>query len=620
MPSRSALDTAHAGRNEKPIEAPESRASRQRDWFWLVLLVLPPFLIFPRLGQPLLWQDEAETALLGRSVLEHGYPLATGERIISDQPGRADLNASGVWIWSPWLQHYAVALAFALFGISAWAARLPFALAGWASLLVSYATLIELSRNRRLCRYALVLLLGSVPFLLHVRQCRYYAPLALASMLQLLGYLRLTREGRGGATLFCCGGIGVYYTFFPQLVASTAAMCIHALLYHRRRRFLVRLGILCGAIAAATLPFFIYTRSWSRNYQEVGYGFESVPRYLSTLRAYLLQIHVYAWPALILVPVLWTGRPGGWLLPTRFILTACALVWVVAVVGPPGTLSFVVMAAATAAALVWLGRDLIRHPERFARFGLPVQELALAVLVSGVSVLFFAGVSNFPFFRYLIGLLPLFALATASSVLALAPRPWIAVALTGCLLACDLLHLGVFSAAHWAVGGPNLGPFPVTQSDGSGFLAGDVYSESTLRLREPLPRITSWIREYAYELTHDYAGPVSAVVGHLRANARPGDTLVTSYEHFSLMFHTDLRVYSYIEALDLAREPDWVFVHGMHTRLPRDLIAALKDPARYERVSLAGFDFLFENVPEPTWHRFRSPSSGPPLTLFHRRR
>ena len=91
-----------------------------RDPFWIVLILLAPLLLFPNLGNRFLWQDEAETALLARSVVQHGYPLAhDGQRTISDQPGSPDVNDAGVWIWTPWLQLYPVAASFALLGESA---------------------------------------------------------------------------------------------------------------------------------------------------------------------------------------------------------------------------------------------------------------------------------------------------------------------------------------------------------------------------------------------------------------------------------------------------------------------------------------------------------------------
>jgi hypothetical protein len=207
--------TSKTSKNISKTATPDLPTKRF-DWFWLILIIVPPLLLFPRLGQIYLWQDEAETALLGQAILEHGYPLAVGgKQLISDQSGQTDVNATGVWIWTPWLHSYVTALSFAVFGATTWAARLPFALIGWAVLLLNYALLKDITRNRQLSRHAAILLVASVPFLLHARQCRYYMLFVLFTMLHAWGYARLIRQARGGVALFIAGGIGLYYSFFP---------------------------------------------------------------------------------------------------------------------------------------------------------------------------------------------------------------------------------------------------------------------------------------------------------------------------------------------------------------------------------------------------------------------
>src|SRR3990172_11633055 len=97
----------------------------------LTLLTAPLFLY--GLGSTYLWQDEAQTALLARSVLRHGVPMVgEGPESLSARAGE-DAGPGGVYLQIAWLQAYVAAAGFALFGESAWAARAPFALAGWLS-------------------------------------------------------------------------------------------------------------------------------------------------------------------------------------------------------------------------------------------------------------------------------------------------------------------------------------------------------------------------------------------------------------------------------------------------------------------------------------------------------
>jgi hypothetical protein len=125
--------------------------------------------------------------------------------------------------------------------------------------------------------------------------------------------------------------------------------------------------------------------------------------------------------------------------------------------------------------------------------------------------------------------------------------------------------------------------------------------------------------DYVQELTHEYLGPIGGVVRYLRAHAHPGEVIVATYEHFPLMFYTDLRVYPDWASGDLGELPDWVLIHGPRPPALTDRLAqALKDPRQYQQAQVAAHEFAFENIPEPNWHQFRTPAEGPLVSLFHR--
>lgn len=608
---------------QKPTAEAPGVPPRRFDWFWLLLIVVPPLLLFPRLGQTYLWQDEAETALLGQAVLEHGYPLAVGgKHLISDQPGQADVNAAGIWIWTPWLQDYVAAVSFALFGLTTWAARFPFALLGWVVPLITYAALNNVTKNRTVSRYTAILVVASIPFLLHARQCRYYMLLALFTMLHAWGYVRLTRQARGGAWLFITGGIGLYHSFFPQLLASTIAMAAHTFFFHRNRSFFSRFALCLGVIGAGSLPFFIYTNAWSRNYEGAGYGFDDLGRYLATLRAYLLQVHVYCWPFSLVLLVICKrrthkGAPGR--RNQRMRLTILALSWLVALCAPPSGWSFALLVIVVVLAGIDLTRWLLNAPGGKTGAGPLREELALLALLLSVSVILFAGICNYPFYRYLIGLLPLFAAATAATVVAVgSSRRWGAAALTACLVACNIVQLGPFTLATGLAEAIRLVSKDQYANE-YGYLPSNMNSSQTLMLIFAFPRLRSLAWEYAQEITHDYLGPIGAVVQYLSTHAQPDDVLVTTYEHFPLMFYTNLRVFPARASERLADPPDWVFVHGEYASpFPDRLAQAVRNPKEYQQVPIAAREFSFENIPEPNWHRFRTPTGGPPVSLFHR--
>ena len=96
----------------------------------LITLLSAPLFLFG-LGNTYLWQDEAQTALLARSVLKHGVPMVgQGAESLSAVMG-TDAGVGGIYFQVSWLQAYLTAASFSLFGESSWAARIPFALAGW---------------------------------------------------------------------------------------------------------------------------------------------------------------------------------------------------------------------------------------------------------------------------------------------------------------------------------------------------------------------------------------------------------------------------------------------------------------------------------------------------------
>jgi 4-amino-4-deoxy-L-arabinose transferase-like glycosyltransferase len=588
-----------------------------RDPFWVVLILLAPLLLFPNLGNRFLWQDEAETALLARSVVQHGYPLAhDGRRTISDQPGSPDVDDAGVWIWTPWLQLYPTAAIFALLGDSTGAARLPFALAGWASLLLAYGVFRAIVR-RRTARFAALLLLFSVPFLLQLRQCRYYAFLAFFTLLHAWGYLRLARAQKGGSVAFIVGALGLYHTLLPQLVGSTLAFFLDALALRRRRTVVVRVVGWSLLVAALCLPFFLYTRGWSRDYLGLGFGFESPARFASTLRAVLLEVHLYAWP------YLWTLL-AACLLCLRRARAAATLVlcsfWLLAIVWVPSSTSFLALLILTAAGSGLALWSVVRAERDGARLGDGVPAIALLL---AVSVLVHVLLAPTPYFRYLTGLLPFFALVTAMTVDSIAGgRKFVAAALIAALCTTDLvmrapLWLGTRVASR--ISQVRASP-PGADDRREGELAwheADVLSAAMLRQESNPLLVHPWASDYAAELAGDYDGPVEAVIRHLWREATPKDAILVQYEHYPFMFYTDLQVVRWDEAESLERLPEWIFFHGLRREA---LDARIRGSLhRYRRVPLDAREIRWENIPEPYWHRFRTEREGPRVRLYRLR-
>src|SRR5436309_4265303 len=138
-----------------------------------VLAVIGGILIFTNLGSDYLWEDEGDTAALASNILKFGVPKAWDGAAFLDSDHGARLNRDLVMVTHPWVQYYLTAGSFLLFGQNTFAARFPFAVAGWMSILIVYFFLWRLLRSRPIAFSAAALLVFSVQFLLYARQCRY---------------------------------------------------------------------------------------------------------------------------------------------------------------------------------------------------------------------------------------------------------------------------------------------------------------------------------------------------------------------------------------------------------------------------------------------------------------
>ncbi|MDD5628306.1 MAG: hypothetical protein PHU21_04530 [Elusimicrobia bacterium] len=203
-------------------------SSRGPDRWLVALLALGAVLIFWDLGGRDLWEDEAHTALLGRSIAARGLPYGTdGLNRVTAEAGR-DLDQGGLWRWSPWLQFYAEAGAMKLLGPANWVCRLPFALAGLGCVALVYLLGLRLWSSLSAARWSAAVLLASVPFLLHVRQARWYALAFVFVTGMLLALPGLARGQKKSAALWGACAVLLFYTNHLVALGVMAAFIVSA--------------------------------------------------------------------------------------------------------------------------------------------------------------------------------------------------------------------------------------------------------------------------------------------------------------------------------------------------------------------------------------------------------
>jgi hypothetical protein len=229
-------------------------------------------LLLANLGNQYLWQDEAQTALLARTILDHGIPLGTdGTNHFSQELG-AEYGPDGVWRWHTWLSFYAVAASFAVLGQTTFAARLPFALAGAGCVLLGYALARELWRDRAAAAAAGGLLALSVPFLILSRQCRWYSLAALLALAGLLAYARIRRDRRRPAWGLLAAALLLFHTHYLYCAVLLGSCSVHALWLERER--LRPTLAAAGATTVLSAPWLVWLS-----------GVQLAPGYLARLQS-----------------------------------------------------------------------------------------------------------------------------------------------------------------------------------------------------------------------------------------------------------------------------------------------------------------------------------------------
>jgi hypothetical protein len=244
-----------------------------------LLACLASVLLLANLGNRYLWQDEAQTALIAETVLSHGIPLGSDGRHSFSQERGSEYAENQLWKWHTWLSFYLVAGSFLVFGVGTFAARLPFALFGAATIVLTYYTARALWRDRRAAAAAAGLLLLCVPFLILSRQCRYYSVAAFFALLGLHAYAVLRRgDGRPRWLLFGAATL-LFHTHHLYCGTLLATLLLHALFFDREK--LRPLLLVSAGVAAFNLPWILWfsTIRYGENYADRLFDLTSALRY-----------------------------------------------------------------------------------------------------------------------------------------------------------------------------------------------------------------------------------------------------------------------------------------------------------------------------------------------------
>jgi len=223
-------------------------ADREQKILLLAIGCCSAYLLLANLGNQYLWQDEAQTALVSKTILTDGVPRGyDGKNYFSNEQG-AEYGENFIWRWHTWLPFYVLAGFYKALGVSTFVSRLPFALFGLGTVAAIYYLVKAHWANVRLAATAAGLLAVTVPFLLLCRQCRYYSMTMFFSVLALYAYVLLMQKKKYSGVILFFSMTFLFHSQHIYFAPILATIWLHSLIFHRER-----LKILLAVTVAAII-------------------------------------------------------------------------------------------------------------------------------------------------------------------------------------------------------------------------------------------------------------------------------------------------------------------------------------------------------------------------------
>jgi 4-amino-4-deoxy-L-arabinose transferase-like glycosyltransferase len=235
----------------------------KRGYLIIPILLAAAYLSLARLDNTYFWDDEALLGVVARNLIETGHLTGwDGRNLLAFRNGTLlddDLRPA-----EPPLSYLLAAGSFKLLGVSTWSGRFPFVLAGLASLIVFvFLMREEFGLDSPLWLYSSIVFSLSVVFLLNIRQCRYYSPSILFSLLTFLAYRKCLQTKKASLFVFLAAAITLlFYANFMICAALVAAIAVLYAGFHLRQ---LTFAHLWKALPKATLPSLTLTCHFSLN-------------------------------------------------------------------------------------------------------------------------------------------------------------------------------------------------------------------------------------------------------------------------------------------------------------------------------------------------------------------
>lgn len=235
----------------------KSASILQSNWLALaIILIIGGYLLIYDLGDGYLWQDEAETACVARTVLQNGVPKGfDGVNYFSQQDGQ-EYGENYTWKLHPWFQFYWVAGFFGLFGESTFTARIPFALLGLGSILLSFFLSLSIWNDRKTAWFTAAFFAVSTIFLILTTQARYYGAVMFFSLYALYGLIAIIKEKKYGLIHYGLGSFLLFHSHYLFALNFWGVSLVYTFLFERK--IFKKTTILTLGLWSVCIPFMLW--------------------------------------------------------------------------------------------------------------------------------------------------------------------------------------------------------------------------------------------------------------------------------------------------------------------------------------------------------------------------
>jgi 4-amino-4-deoxy-L-arabinose transferase-like glycosyltransferase len=505
------------GTSDKTGEPASNRwpASKKELVVLLLIACSSLILLLANLGNRYLWQDEAQTALVSKTILTYGVPRGYDGKNFFSQEGGAEYGENYIWRWHTWLPFYILAAFYKVFGVSTFVSRLPFALFGFGTVILTYFFAEALWPKRRIAAILAGLLAVSVPFLLLSRQCRYYSMVMFFVLLSLYAYVLLINRKRYAAFVLFAASTLLFHSQHIYIVPLFAALLLHAVIFGRRR-LIVLLAVMAATIIVNG-PWFAWLSGMNYN-----------SHFFIRLRQGIMLYRYMEYYAVSLV---------------RHVFP----VWLLAIM----LVAIIVRCIKTRPFLLrtWF-----------------LQKVSLPVFFILFNIFIVSAASTYVFYRYVAPAIPLLILLIAVIIDGVADiHPLPAIATVVVLVA------------------------------------------------------TGPLKDYFYEITHDYDGPEKGISRYLNEHGSPDDVVAISYGDMPLKFYTKMRVVGEMTGEDLepTKNARWIIILTSDSGIDRYLLQNT-DFNRYRKIETDYPSDFWANREDLEHHKFMTAETKDKVVIYER--